>query len=300
MLTEQNDVRTAEANKALVRRYLEAVDTGDISILDEYIDPSYVDHNPQPVPGIAPGLAGLKQAFPVTKAAFLEPRHLIEDQVAAGDKVVTRIRASGIHVGPYIGVPPSGRRVETTAISIYRIANGKLVEHWAIPDGVGLLQNFGLMPRRPVFEACPGGSMSTENIELARRWFDEIVSGHALDRFDDLVTPDFVDRSPYLPPDSGSQQAKAFWEEFLRVFPDFSAQIDDIIPQDGKVVVRYTAQATHQGTFAGVPATGRPFVVGGIDILRCEDGRITERTGELDTLALLAQVGALQPPPSPS
>src|SRR5215218_2386229 len=105
---------SAEENKTLVRRYLEAVDTtGDIAVLDDYIDPGYVDHNPQPVPGIKPGLAGLKEAFPITLASFRDFRHTIEFQIADGDKVVNRIHASGIHVGEYLGVPPTGKRVET-------------------------------------------------------------------------------------------------------------------------------------------------------------------------------------------
>jgi hypothetical protein len=80
----------SEGNKALVRRFLEVVDTGNPAILDEYISPSYNDHNPPPFPGLAPGLEGARQAFALALAAFSDFRHEIHDQLAEGDTVVTR------------------------------------------------------------------------------------------------------------------------------------------------------------------------------------------------------------------
>ncbi len=137
---------SAEQNKAIVRRFLEAVDTGDIAILDEFVAPNYNDHNPPPYPGLAPGLEGAKQAFALSLAAFSDFHHTIHDQIAAGDKVVTRITAYGTHTGELIGIPPTGKQVTMTGIAIHRIANGKLVEHWAQIDAFGLLQQLGAIP----------------------------------------------------------------------------------------------------------------------------------------------------------
>ena len=134
---------SAEENKALVRRFLEQVDVGDIAVVDEFIAPNYNDHNPPPFPGLPPGREGARQAFVLALAAFSDFHHTIEDQIAEGDKVVTRISAYGTHTGELLGIPPTGKRVTMTGITIHRIANGRLVEHWAQIDTLGLLEQLG-------------------------------------------------------------------------------------------------------------------------------------------------------------
>ncbi len=89
---------SAETNKALVRRFYEEIDKGNIDILDELVAEDYLDHNPPPFPGLPPGRAGLKQAFKMFAAAT-PGHHQIEDQIAEGDKVVTRLTSFGKHEG---------------------------------------------------------------------------------------------------------------------------------------------------------------------------------------------------------
>ena len=72
--------------------------------------------------------------------------HVVEDQIAEGDKVVSRITASGTHTGELPGVQPTGSRVTMTGIAIRRVAAGKLVEHWSQVDLLGLLQGLGIAP----------------------------------------------------------------------------------------------------------------------------------------------------------
>ena len=99
---------TSEDNKALVRRFYEEIDKGNIDVLDELVAENYIDHNPPPFPGLPAGREGLKQAFRIFKEAT-PGRHEIDDQVAEGDKVVTRLTAYGRHEGPLPGpLPPSG------------------------------------------------------------------------------------------------------------------------------------------------------------------------------------------------
>jgi hypothetical protein len=98
----------SEGNKALVRRFLEAVDTSNPAILDEYISPNYNDHNPPPFPGLAPGQEGARQAFALALAAFSDFHHEIHDQLAEEDKVVTRITGYGTHTGELLGIPATG------------------------------------------------------------------------------------------------------------------------------------------------------------------------------------------------
>jgi steroid delta-isomerase-like uncharacterized protein len=140
---------SAETNKALVRRFYEEIDRGNIDALDELVDPDYLNHAPPPFP-VSPGREGLKEAFRMFWTAT-PGRHEIEDMVAEGDKVVTRMTAYGTHTGDLPGIPATGASLTMTAIAIHRIADGKLIEHWAANDELGFLQQLGAipMPRHP-------------------------------------------------------------------------------------------------------------------------------------------------------
>lgn len=138
---------SAEANKALVRRFYAEIDKGNIAIVDELIDEHYVDHNPPPFP-LPPGREGVKQAFRIFQDAT-PGVHVIEDQIAEGDRVVTRLTATGRHEGDLPGAPRTGHEMRMTSITIHRIAGGKLVEKWSEKDVVALLTAIGVMPSAP-------------------------------------------------------------------------------------------------------------------------------------------------------
>ena len=91
-----------EANKAVVRRFYAEMDAGNLDAMDQLVAEDYIDHNPPPFPGLEQGRTGLKQAFQIFWEAT-PGRHEIEDQVAEGDKVVTRLTAFGKHVGDLPG-----------------------------------------------------------------------------------------------------------------------------------------------------------------------------------------------------
>jgi predicted ester cyclase len=134
-----------EDNKALVRRWFEDVDKGNPAIIEENLPADYADHDPPPFQ-TAPGLDGARAAFEYALRAFGEFQHVIDDQIAEGDLVVTRVTGSGKHTGEFMGVPPTGKDVVMTGISVHRIADGKIVEHWAAVDALGLLIQMGAIP----------------------------------------------------------------------------------------------------------------------------------------------------------
>jgi predicted ester cyclase len=139
---------SAETNKALVRRFYEEIDKGNVDALDELVAADYLDHNPPPFPGLLPGREGLKQAFKIFWAAT-PGYHVIEDQIAEEDRVVTRLTSFGKHEGDLPGAPRTGNNLKMTSITIHRIADGKLVEKWAEKDVLGFLQQIGVMPSQP-------------------------------------------------------------------------------------------------------------------------------------------------------
>jgi predicted ester cyclase len=136
---------TAEENKALIRRYFEEIDARrDASVLDEFVAPDFIDHNPSP--GFTPDLEGLKQSFVHFLAATPDGYHIVEDMIAEGDKVMTRISAYGTQTGELFGIPPTGKQIRTTGIAVHRIANSKIVEHWNEIDNLGTMQQLGVVP----------------------------------------------------------------------------------------------------------------------------------------------------------
>jgi len=135
----------SEENKALVRRWFAEIDRGNGQIVDDLIAVDYIDHNP-PLPDMAPGREGVKQANALLRAAFPDVRHSIEDQIAEGDKVVTRVTARATFQGAILGIPPNGKLITVEGISIHRIAGGQFVEHWAVGDNLSLYQQLGAIP----------------------------------------------------------------------------------------------------------------------------------------------------------
>jgi predicted ester cyclase len=134
---------SVEENKALVRRFYEEIDKGNIDAMDEMVADDYIDHNPAPFVD-ATGLEGLKQSFQVFEKAT-PGHHIIEDQIAEGDKVVTRLTSIGKHEGDLPGAPRTGNDMKMTSITIHRIANGKLAEKWSEKDTIALLTQLGVM-----------------------------------------------------------------------------------------------------------------------------------------------------------
>ena len=137
---------TREANVEVVRRYFAAWNTCDLDALDDLIADDYIDHAAHA--GEAAGRAGVKAFFVTWRTAFPDFSSAIEDQVAEGDTVVTRWTLHGTHQGDYHGISPTGRPVTMPAISIARIADGKVVEEWYIGDELGLLRQIGAIPAR--------------------------------------------------------------------------------------------------------------------------------------------------------
>ncbi len=126
-------------NKALIRNLIEASDRGDMSAVDRYYSPHYLDHNPSAGRATAEGIEGVRRAFAMFHDAFPDTRHEILDLVAEGDRVVTRIRAKATHSGEIMGIPATGKEVTLEAISIYRIADEKIAERWCF-QGEGILE----------------------------------------------------------------------------------------------------------------------------------------------------------------
>jgi steroid delta-isomerase-like uncharacterized protein len=135
----------SEQNKTILRRvYKELFNTGDLSVADEIVALSYVNHNA--LPGETPGREGLKAFVNLLRTAFPDIHFTVEDQVAEGDKVVTRFTVKGTHKAEFAGIPATGKPVAITAINIHRVTGNQIQEGWLNWDGLGMMQQLGVIP----------------------------------------------------------------------------------------------------------------------------------------------------------
>ncbi|CAN5639184.1 hypothetical protein BH11ACT8_BH11ACT8_05270 [soil metagenome] len=135
-----------EANKLVVRRLFRAIDDLSPTLHRDFFDEAYVDHTPLPIPGLATGIEGAKQVYAVNQAAFSDPWHTIEGQVAEGDLVVTWMTAGGRHTGELLGVPATGKDVTMKGVTIFGVVGDRIVSRWGMSDLMGLFVQLGAIP----------------------------------------------------------------------------------------------------------------------------------------------------------
>jgi steroid delta-isomerase-like uncharacterized protein len=133
---------TLDDNKNLYLRLAdEVLSKKNLAVVDELIADDFVEH----VGGVPRriGVEGFKAARTRRNLAFPDWKVTVDDIIAEGDKVVARATGQGTHRGEYMGIPPTGRFVTVSWIAIYRVADGKLAEHWQHIDELGLRQQLG-------------------------------------------------------------------------------------------------------------------------------------------------------------
>jgi steroid delta-isomerase-like uncharacterized protein len=138
---------STESNKTVSRRLFEEVwNKGNLALLNEIIAKDLVNSGPGTLPGLPTGPEGTKQLITVYRNAFPDVRFTIDEQIAEGDKVVTRWTAHGTHKGELVGIPATGKSSTVTGITVDRIVNGKIAESWGIFDQFGMMQQLGVIP----------------------------------------------------------------------------------------------------------------------------------------------------------
>jgi len=137
----------SEHNKAQIRRVIEEVySRGDLAVVDEVAASDLVIHvSSQEIHG----REGAKQYVAALRAAFPDLRFTVEDQIAEGDRVVTRWTARGTHSGKFQGIPGTGREIRLAGTDIDRVVGGRVVECWAQLDELGLLRQLGALEAEP-------------------------------------------------------------------------------------------------------------------------------------------------------
>jgi predicted ester cyclase len=137
-----------QKNKAMARRITEEIiNQKKFDVADEVIAPNFVSH--MAPEGATPGPEGFKEGLREWLDAFPDTRCTIEDEIAEGDKVVTRVACTATMTGEFMGAKPTNKRAEWTETHTSRFENGKIAEHWLAADFTALMRSFGIeQPQR--------------------------------------------------------------------------------------------------------------------------------------------------------
>ena len=131
-------------NKALIRKFYDLIDVRDLDTALTLFSPDYSDHTPGI--GLPPGIEGARAFFTMHFAAFPDGHITVLDVIAEGDKVVQRMTGEFTHRREFMGIPPTGKHVTWSWIDIWRIVDGKIVEHWTEADMMSVMQQLGVLP----------------------------------------------------------------------------------------------------------------------------------------------------------
>ncbi|HEY5003800.1 MAG TPA: ester cyclase [Ktedonobacteraceae bacterium] len=134
-----------EENKALIQHMFDEIfHRGNLASADDFIAPDIIYH---PFPPTFPtGPDGFRFVFQMLSSTFPDQHIAVDDIIGEGDKVVVRSTFSGTQTGPLMGFPPTGKHCTQSQISIFRLANGKVIEYWFNADDLGMIRQLGLLP----------------------------------------------------------------------------------------------------------------------------------------------------------
>ncbi len=136
---------TIEANKLVMNRFTEFINTANEKLAEELISPNaifFVPGRPEPLRGSA----GYLEIIGMMRSGFPDIQWTLEEIIAEGDKVAARFTMRGTHQGNFFGFPPTGKKIEVKAMNFYRLSDGQFVEEYGQPDLLGLLQQIGAIP----------------------------------------------------------------------------------------------------------------------------------------------------------
>lgn len=129
-------------HQILQQIFTQVINTGDLSLVDTLFTEDFVDHDPRTLPG----REGFKQGLLAIRSAFPDWTVTLEDFLIEDEQIAGRWMARGTHLGPFLGLSPTGRRIAMKEMGIFRFADGQLAEAWRVADELSLMQQLGAAP----------------------------------------------------------------------------------------------------------------------------------------------------------
>lgn len=130
-----------------------------------------------------------------------------------------------------------------------------------------------------------------KNIEIQKRWGDEVANKGNVEVLDEILADDFFDHDPAPGVTPDREGLKKFFRSMHEAFPDLQTEVIEMVATDEHVGIRYRVRGTHRGAFMGHVPTGRTFDVAAMQIARFENGKVKERWGLTDQLGMFDQLG---------
>lgn len=270
--------------KQVYRRFVEEViNKGNLDIIPELYHPDYVDHSAPPgIPHTGTIFEQVAQIPKMFRGAFPDVHFVIESMVDEGDWVATRVTGTAQHLGrPFMGVPPTGRKVVWTSFGFFRVQDNKIIEHWGAPDLAGL--------REQITKPAEPGSLDEMRAVVAHYVYE--VNMQNYDAFDEFVDPGFIDHNPIPGQKPGIPGLKDAYRIFSDAFPDVWFTFSDLVAEGDTVVGRGVIEGTHSGNFMGIPATNKKIYWTGTRVFKAKNGKVTEGWINFDMMALMQQMG---------
>jgi steroid delta-isomerase-like uncharacterized protein len=136
---------TIEANKAVMSRFTDFINTASEKLAAELISPDAVFHVPG-APEPLRGPTGYLAVIGMMRIGFPDIQWTLDEMIAEGDRVAARFTMRGTHQGTFFGVPPTGKKIAVTAMNFYRLSGGQFIEERGQPDLLALMQQIGAIP----------------------------------------------------------------------------------------------------------------------------------------------------------
>ena len=285
-----------EENRSLVKRYDdEILNRRNYDALPGLVTDDLAD--PFAPPGSPGGPESTRQAVESMVIGIPDLRVDSEDIIVEGDLVGFRSTITGTHEGFLFGMPPTHQPLHIDSVQLWRVADGKLAERWLRTDMSGFGQGQGTPPPdwgnqpTPQPHAKDPAPDPGANKALVTEYCAEVINKHDRLALPTYMSADAIDHSAPTGFPQGLEGAAMMFGMYWGAFPTVRYEVNDIIAEGDRVVVRALLTGTHDGPFMGLPATGKPISVGLLEMLRCADGKIVEHWGGIQDLALFQQLG---------
>jgi steroid delta-isomerase-like uncharacterized protein len=132
-----------------------------------------------------------------------------------------------------------------------------------------------------------------KNKDFIQNFNEDFWNKHNIAAFDQYFTTDFI--AHFVDGDQNAEQYKGICQAYFAAFPDMHVTINDVLAEGDKVVKVWTVNSTSKGDFMGIPATGKPMVLKGMEVFRIANGKIAELWVSMDNLGMLTQLGVIPP-----
>lgn len=280
--------------KALAAQFQQHVNAHNLDAAFALVADDVLDHSQ--VSGPVKGKKGFRAQYDALVAAFSDLKMNLETISAEGDWVVLHIIFEGTSTGPYLHNAPTGHAFKTYAVEVFRVADGKFVEHHQWMDVMAILRQVTGTGPEPIMGTRAGAQPNTTNPEQKRarirQYFDEMVIPRNIDRMPHFLGENVLDHSaaPGMP--AGVEGARMFLNMNYASFPWSNYEINHVIVDGDLATVVFTIEAEHTGApFFGTPASGRRFKVQCIEIERVPGEHFLEHWGGMDFVQLSGQLG---------